>query len=42
MERTVIGLADKPVDAQPIIEDLIGRCVCDRSDISLIAADRFR
>jgi hypothetical protein len=40
MRHTVTGLAEKPIDAQRIIEDLTGRCLCDRSDISLVARDQ--
>src|SRR5687768_5256207 len=39
MDHTVTGLAEKPVDAQRIIDDLTSLCVCDRSDISLLARD---
>lgn len=39
MRHTVTGLADKPMDAQRIIEDLTGRCLCDRADISLVSRD---
>jgi uncharacterized membrane protein len=37
MGHTVTGLAAKPVEAQSIIEDLTTLCLCDRSDISLMA-----
>jgi len=39
MDHTVMALAEKPVDAQRIIDDLTSLCVCDRSDISLVARD---
>jgi hypothetical protein len=39
MNYTVAGLVDKPVEAQAVIDDLTGLCLCDRSDISLIARD---
>ena len=40
MRHTVTGLAEKPLEAQRIIEDLTGRCLCDRSDISLVSRDQ--
>lgn len=39
MRHTVTGLVDKPADAQTIIDELMARCLCDRSNISLIAHD---
>lgn len=39
MEHTVTGLADKPLDAQLVIGDLVDQCLCDRSDISLMAGE---
>jgi hypothetical protein len=39
MRHTVTGLVTKPVEAQQIIEELLSRCLCDRSDITLIAQD---
>jgi hypothetical protein len=39
MTQTVTGLVGKPVEAQAVIDDLITLCLCDRSDISLIARD---
>ena len=35
--KTVIGLVQKPVDAQRVIDDLIGICGCDRADIGVLA-----
>jgi hypothetical protein len=40
MEHTVTGLADKPLDAQLVIGDLVDLCLCDRSDISLMAGEQ--
>jgi hypothetical protein len=39
MEHTVTGLAEKPLDAQLVISDLVDLCLCDRSDISLMAGE---
>ena len=39
MEHTLTGLADRPLDAQLVIGDLVDQCLCDRSDISLMAGD---
>jgi hypothetical protein len=39
MGYTVAGLVDKPVEAQGVIDDLTTLCLCERSDISLIARD---
>lgn len=40
MAHTVTGLADRPLEAQRIIDDLTSLCLCDRADISLIARDQ--
>src|SRR5687767_2894326 len=40
MRHTVTGLAEKPIDAQRIIEELTERCLCDRTDISLVSRDQ--
>jgi len=40
MEHTLTGLADRPLDAQLVIGDLVDQCLCDRSDISLMAGDQ--
>jgi hypothetical protein len=37
MTKTVIGLVQKPGDAQRVIDDLIGICGCDRADIGVLA-----
>ena len=37
MRHTVTGLIDKPAEAQKIIDDLVTQCLCDRSDIGMIA-----
>jgi hypothetical protein len=39
MARTVAGVVEKPVDAQRMIDELVRDCLCDRSDISVIARD---
>ena len=39
MRHTVTGLIDKPADAQKIIDDLLAQCLCDRSDIGMIAGN---
>jgi len=39
MEHTLTGLADRPLDAQLVIGDLVEQCLCDRSDISLMAGE---
>src|SRR2546421_2180280 len=35
--KTVIGLVQKPVDAQRVIDDLVGICGSDRADIGVLA-----
>jgi hypothetical protein len=40
MDHTVTGLADKPLDAQLVIGDLVDLCLCNRSDISLMAGEQ--
>lgn len=37
MDNIVIGVVDKPIQAQKIIDELIGSCRCDRSDIGVMA-----
>ena len=39
MEHILTGLADRPLDAQVVIGELIEQCLCDRSDISLLAGE---
>jgi hypothetical protein len=39
MGHTVTALVEKPIEAQKVIDDLTAMCLCDRSDISLIARD---
>src|ERR687887_455923 len=36
MAKTLIGIVDKPVDAQRLIDELTTSCHCDRSDIGLM------
>ena len=40
MDHTVTGLAERPLDAQLVIGDLVDLCLCDRSDISLLAGEQ--
>jgi hypothetical protein len=40
MRHTVTGLAEKPLEAQQIIQELTERCLCDRADISLVGRDQ--
>ncbi len=39
MAHTVTGVVHKPGEAQAIIDELIAHCMCDRSDISLMAGE---
>jgi hypothetical protein len=39
MTHIVTGLASKPLDVQLAIDDLVARCGCDRSRISLMAGE---
>jgi len=39
MEHVISGLAEKPADAQRIIDELTTTCMCDRGDISLLGGD---
>jgi len=39
MTTTIAGVVEKPVDAQRLVEDLVHECLCDRSDISVMARD---
>jgi hypothetical protein len=39
MTTTIAGVVDKPVDAQRLVDELVSGCLCDRSDISLMARD---
>lgn len=39
MATTIAGVVQKPVDAQQLIEELVRDCLCDRSDISVVARD---
>ena len=37
MQGVVIGIVEKPVDAQRLIDELVSNCRCDREDISVLA-----
>ena len=37
VDKIVIGVVEKPIQAQKIIDELIGNCRCDRSDIGVMA-----
>jgi hypothetical protein len=37
VDKIVIGVVEKPIQAQQIIDELIGSCRCDRSDIGIMA-----
>jgi hypothetical protein len=37
MENVVIGILEKPVDAQRLIDELMANCKCDRENISVLA-----
>jgi hypothetical protein len=39
MTTTIAGVVEKPVDAQRLVDELVGGCLCDRSDISVMARD---
>ena len=39
MAKTIAGVVEKPVDAQRLIEELVGQCLCDRADISVMVRD---
>lgn len=39
MGHTVTALVEKPVEAQRLIDDLTAMCLCERSDISLVARE---
>lgn len=39
MTTTLAGVVQKPVDAQRLVDELVADCLCDRSDISVMARD---
>lgn len=39
MTTTIAGVVEKPLDAQRLVDELVGGCLCDRSDISVMARD---
>ena len=39
MTTTIAGVVEKPVDAQRLVDELVSDCLCDRSDISVMARD---
>ena len=39
MTTTIAGVVEKPVDAQRLVDELVSGCLCDRSDISVMARD---
>ena len=39
MTTTIAGVVQKPVDAQRLVDELVSSCLCDRSDISVMARD---
>jgi hypothetical protein len=39
MKHTITGFVEKPVEVQRIIEELTTSCLCDRSDISIVARE---
>ena len=39
MAKTIAGVVEKPVDAQRLIDELVGQCLCDRADISVMVRD---
>jgi hypothetical protein len=39
MQKTVVGVVEKPLDAQRIIDELVQNCLCDRSNISVMLRD---
>jgi hypothetical protein len=39
MTTTIAGVVQKPVDAQRLVDELVSGCLCDRSDISVMARD---
>jgi len=42
MTTTIAGVVEKPVDAQRLVDELVESCLCDRSDISVVARDALR
>ena len=42
MTTTIAGVVEKPVDAQRLVDELVESCLCDRSDISMMARDAVR
>src|SRR5438046_844356 len=42
MARTIIGIVATPLGAQRLIEELVRDCLCDRTDISVVARDAAR
>ena len=39
MTTTIAGVVEKPVDAQRLVDELVTGCLCDHSDISVMARD---
>jgi hypothetical protein len=39
MTTTIAGVVEKPVEAQRLVDELVESCLCDRSDISVVARD---
>src|SRR3982751_4797154 len=39
MTTTIAGVVEKPVDAQRLVDELVNDCLCDRSDITVMARD---
>ena len=37
MTTTIVGVVEKPIDAQRLVDELVDDCLCDRSDISMMA-----
>ena len=37
MPSIVVGIVDKPLEAQRLIDELMSRCLCDRENISVVA-----
>lgn len=39
MTTTIAGVVEKPVDAQRLVDELVSDCLCDRTDISVMARE---
>lgn len=42
MTTTIAGVVQKPLEAQRLVDELVSECLCDRSDISVMARDSLQ